>query len=180
MKETNIDCMKYRKSTHLAGVDVESRMSENGNCILTIKNAYYEKNVDVCGRKTDGYFLEFAEDVKPMIVNSTNRKTIANIVKDATKCTTSESRNIGRWVGLKLELFFDENVKMKGEEVGGIRIKQKSFMELSDKNAITILSASTNLAELQQNWTKLNLEEKKLPTVLALKETKKAEYEKAQ
>lgn len=30
MKETGIDCMKYRKSTHLAGVDVEMIIAEKG------------------------------------------------------------------------------------------------------------------------------------------------------
>ena len=32
--ETNIDCMKYRKSTHLASVDVEC-IAEKGSCELT-------------------------------------------------------------------------------------------------------------------------------------------------
>ena len=35
--ETNIDCMKYRKSTHLASVDVERWNAEKGSCELTIK-----------------------------------------------------------------------------------------------------------------------------------------------
>jgi hypothetical protein len=64
MKETNIDCMKYRKSTHLAGVDVETIIAEKGNCIVTIKECYYAKGVDVSGNKTDGYFLEFVEDFR--------------------------------------------------------------------------------------------------------------------
>ena len=81
MKEREIDCMKYRKSTHLAGVDVETIIDEKGSCVLTIKDAYYDKGVSVSGNRTDGYFLEFQEDIKPMVVNSVNRKTIANIVK---------------------------------------------------------------------------------------------------
>ena len=79
--ERNIDAMKYRKSTHLAGVDVEMIITEKGNCILTIQDAYYNTNVDVSGNKTDGYFLEFEENVKPMVVNSVNRKTISNIMR---------------------------------------------------------------------------------------------------
>ena len=76
--ERNIDAMKYRKSTHLAGVDVEMIIAEKGDCILTIKDSYYNTNVDVSGNNTDGYFLEFEENVKPMVVNSINRKTISN------------------------------------------------------------------------------------------------------
>ena len=81
MKQENIDCMKYRKSTHIAGIDVETIINEKGKCVLTIKEAYYNTGVDVSGNKTDGYFLEFTEDVKPMVANSINRKTIASIVK---------------------------------------------------------------------------------------------------
>ena len=178
-KEFNVDCMKYRKSTHLAGVDVEAFILEKGKCIVTIAKAYYDKNVDVCGRKTDGYFIEFKEDIKPMIVNSTNRKTIATICKNKLNVSTSESRNIGKWIGLQIELYFDEKVKMKGEEVGGIRVKQMAHIpEISDKNAIEILSKSNNLNELKENWSKLTKEEQTLPTVIALKD--KLKNEKAQ
>ena len=92
--ETGIDCMKYRKSTHLAGVDVEAMIAENGSCELTIKLAYYEKGVNVSGNKTDGYFLRFEEPVKEMVVNSGNRKRIAEMVHEKLQCTAVESRNI--------------------------------------------------------------------------------------
>lgn len=128
MKETGIDCMKYRKSTHLAGIDVEAIISERGKCILTIKEAYYAKGIDVSGNKTDGYFLEFQEDVKPMVVNSINRKTISAIVKSQNNCTAVESRNIGNWSGIKIELDFDPSVKMMGKIVGGIRVKQTQLI----------------------------------------------------
>lgn len=125
MKETNIDCAKYRKSTHLAGIDVETITSEKGSCILTIKEAYYDTNVDVSGNKTSGYFLEFEENVKPMVVNSINRKVITNLVKSVkTHLTNAEARNIGNWAGIKLDLYFDANVKMMGKVTGGIRIKE--------------------------------------------------------
>lgn len=120
--ETNIDCMKYRKSTHLAGIDVEAIIAEKGKCILTIDKCYYDKGVDVSGNKTDGYFIKFVEPVKEMVANSVNRKTISELVKEKLKCTSVESRNIGNWGGLELNLTFDENVKMMGKVVGGIRI----------------------------------------------------------
>jgi hypothetical protein len=125
MKETNIDCMKYRKSTHLAGIDVETIIAEKGNCILTIKEAYYDTNVDVSGNKTAGYFIEFIENVKPMVVNSINRKVIGNIVKSINKCSSTDSRNIGNWSNIQIELLFDANVKMMGKVTGGIRIAEK-------------------------------------------------------
>ena len=173
--EKNIDCMKYRKSTHLAGVDVETIIAEKGSCILTIKDAYYNTNVDVSGNKSDGYFIEFVEGLKPMMVNSINRKTISSIVKINKKCTSAESRNIGNWLGLKIELLFDSSVKMMGKIVGGIRVAPQSpIVNIDDKKAKEILSKSTTLQELQSNWSELSKDEQAYPTVVKLKDELKA------
>lgn len=175
MKETNIDSMKYRKSTHLAGVDVESIISEKGECELTIKESYYEKNVNVSGNKTDGYFLEFVEDVKPMLVNSTNRKQIATIYRNLNKSTPKESRNIGNWLGLKIELIFDSTVKMMGEVTGGIRIKYKlPTNTANDLKPLEVLSKCKDLNDLKAAWLSFTPDEQKLPTVLAKKEELKS------
>jgi hypothetical protein len=123
MKEHNIDAMKYRKHSHLAGVDVAIITAEKGNCILTIKDAYYSKGVDVSGNKTDGYFLEFEEDVMDMVCNSSNRKMIANNLVLEKGLSLLDSRNIGNWIGTKVELQFDETIRMMGKVVGGIRVK---------------------------------------------------------
>lgn len=174
-KETNIDCMKHRKSTHLAGVDVDAIVAENGNCIVTIKESYFAKGVDVSGNKTDGYFIEFVEDLKPMLVNSINRKTIASIVKINTGCAATESRNIGNWIGTKLDLYFDPSVKMMGQLVGGIRVKPQSpIVQIDDQKAIAILNESKTLAELQVNWSKLSKNEQSFPTVEKFKNDLKA------
>lgn len=170
-REENIDCMKYRKSTHIAGVDVDTIISEKGQCVLTIKEAYYAKGIDVSGNKTDGYFLEFNEDVKPMVVNSINRATISKIVKDLKKCTPTESRNIGNWIGLQIELTFDPSVKMMGKVTGGIRVKYKlPENPADDKEALKMLSLCDNLESLKVTWDVLSADEKKLATVLAKKE----------
>ena len=175
MKEREIDCMKYRKSTHLAGVDVETIIDEKGSCILTIKDAYYDKGVSVSGNRTDGYFLEFQEDIKPMVVNSVNRKTIANIVKILKDITPAESRKLPNWIGVQIELDFDPNVKMMGQIVGGIRVKAISpTPQISDSNALSILKDSKTLEELKTNWAKLTKQEQKLPTINALKEQLKS------
>ena len=127
MREENIDCMKYRKSTHLAGCDIETIIQEKGNCILTIKIAFYD-TVDVNGRMSEGYYIDFIEDVKQFKVNSTNRKSIAKILKEQYKLDSVSSRNIGNWANLKIELLFDPTVKMKGEVTGGIRISEKAIV----------------------------------------------------
>lgn len=174
-KLTNIDCMKFRKSTHLAGVDVDAIVAEKGKCILTIKETYYSKGVDVSGNKTDGYFIEFIEDVKPMLVNSVNRKTIANIVKTKKQCSSAESRNISNWIGLTVELYFDENVKMMGKMVGGIRVKPESpIIKVDDSSALQKLESCTTLEELQAAWNDLSTNEKNYPTVIAKKDQLKS------
>lgn len=166
MKETNVDCMKYRKSTHIAGVDVEAIIAEKGKCILTIKEAYYDKGVDVSGNKTDGYFLEFMEDVKPMVVNSGNRKTIALLCKTEKNISSIDSRNISNWVGMRIELTFDPNVKMMGQMVGGIKVKPQSVViekkPLSEANflkALESIKANTYSVELLKNDFKLTPEQ---------------------
>ena len=171
MKEREIDCMKYRKSTHLAGIDVETIISEKGSCILTIKDAYYDKQVNVSGNKTDGYFIEFLEDFKPMVVNSINRKTISSIVKTLKNVTTAESRLLNNWIGVSIELDFDPNIKMMGQVVGGIRVKAISpIPQISDANGLKILNESKTLNQLKENWEKLTSQEKQLPTIVKLKE----------
>jgi len=173
MKEFGIDSMKYRKSTHLAGVDVETIVSEKGICKLIIKNSYYDTNVDVSGNKTDGYFIEF-DNQKPMMVNSGNRKQIARIYKDLKKCTPKESRNIANWIGLEIELYFDENVKMMGKKTGGIKVKYVlPSNETDDKSALEKLTKCKSLEDLKNVWTSLLPNEKTLPTVLAKKESLK-------
>lgn len=173
-KETDVDCMKYRKSTHIAGVDVEMMIADKGNCNLTIKEAYYNTNELVNGRKTDGYFLEFVEGVKPMVVNSTNRKTIASIVKINNNCTSSESRNVKNWKGTLIELVFDASVTMKGVTTGGIRIAPISpIPKISDANGLAVLNSSKTHAELTANWSKLSNSEQALPRINALKDNLK-------
>jgi hypothetical protein len=174
MKETGIDSMKYRKSTHLAGVDVEMIIADKGNCILKIKEAYYSRGVNVSGTKTDGYFIEFEESVKPMMVNSGNRKTIGANVRLLTDCTGQESRNIANWIGVTIELYFDESVMMMGKKTGGIKVSNSNpIPNISDVNAKLVLSASKNLIELSANWSKLSKKEQALPTVNALKDNLK-------
>ena len=168
--EKNIDCMKYRKSTHLAGVDVETMIDDKGACILTIKDAYYNTGVDVSGNKTDGYFIEFLEPVKDMVANSGNRKIINEIVKEKLGCSSAESRMLPNWKGIQIDLWFDPSVKMMGKVTGGIKVKPVVKKVISDANALAVLNTSKTIAELQTNWQKITPSEQHLPAVIALKE----------
>ena len=168
----DIDCMKFRKSTHLAGVDVDAIVAEKGECKLTIKEVYYERDVNVSGNKTDGYFIEFVEDVKPMQVNSTNRKVIANNLRVFKSITPAESRNIGNWKGFVISLYFDASIKMMGQVVGGIRVHASTEKEtvIDAQPLLNKLNKCTTLEELQTTWKTLTPIEAKISQVVALKD----------
>lgn len=83
--------------------------------VLTIKTV---KNETVCGpdgKKEEGMVMTFAENVKPMIVNSTNAKTIEKIYK---------TPYIEEWAGHKIQLFADK-IKAFGDVVEALRIRPK-------------------------------------------------------
>lgn len=175
MRELEIDSMKYRKSTHLAGIDVEAIVEEKGNCVLTIKEAFYDRGVDVSGNKTDGYFISFVEPVKDMVANSGNRKIINEIVKEKLSCSSAESRMLPNWKGVQIDLWFDATVKMMGKVTGGIKVKPVVKKVISDATAISTLKMCTSLEALQVAWKLLTAAEQHLPTVIALKEKLKNE-----
>lgn len=122
MREDNIDCRKYRKSTHLASADLDAMEVEGKKLIFTIKEAWYETAVDVSGDKTDGYFCSFIEPIKNMLINSTNRTVIAGFAKQ-NGFEGLDCWNIGNWKGIKLEFWVKRDVKMMGTIKEGIRIK---------------------------------------------------------
>jgi len=122
MKETNIDCRKYRKSTHLAAADLDAMSIEGKSLIFTIKECWYDTKVDVSGSKTDGYFCSFEEPIKDMVINSTNRKTIAGFAKQNGH-NEVDCWNIGNWPGIKIELYALRDINAFGKIQDGIRIK---------------------------------------------------------
>lgn len=130
--ETEIDAFKYRKSTHLAAVDVREIIREKGKCELTIKLAYHDKGVNVNGKKQDGYFIRFEEDVKEFMPNSGNRKIIAGIIKEKLNIPMTEALLINKWTGLKINLLFDPNRTFGGEVTGGILV-DRAYQEKPKK-----------------------------------------------
>ena len=109
-----------------------------------------------------------------MVVNSTNRKTIANIVKVKKELSSVDSRNIGNWNDVAIELYFDPTIKMMGKVTGGIKVKAESpIPNISDSKALDLLNSAKTLKELVTLWTSLSVSEKSLPSVLALKENLK-------
>lgn len=82
--------------------------------IATIKAVGNEIVIGTDGKKEECMVMHFAErDVKPMIVNSTNAKTITKLLK---------TPYVEEWVGSKIQIYTTE-VKAFGDVVEALRIR---------------------------------------------------------
>ena len=106
---------KVFKSDHLGVADLEDILENNKNLIFTIKQVKQEIGVSVAGRKGNHNIAYFVENIKPMVLNATNSKVIKNF--------NEASPFVEDWANTIIELYIDPNVRMKGETVGGVRIK---------------------------------------------------------
>jgi hypothetical protein len=106
---------KVYKSDHLGVADLEEFLEDGKKLIFTIKQVKQEVNATVAGKKGNFNIAYFQESIKPLVLNATNAKQI--------KLFTGSSF-VEDWVNVRIELYCDEHVKMKGETVGGVRIKQ--------------------------------------------------------
>lgn len=82
--------------------------------LVTIKECY-QANVAKEGAPPENkWCLEFNEQEKPMVLNSTNGQLIAQI---------TGSENSEDWVGHKIVLYNDPSVSFAGQLKGGIRVR---------------------------------------------------------
>lgn len=88
---------------------------ENGqDLILTIKSVQEERVIGADGKKDDCVVCYFQENVKPMILNATNMKTIQKLYK---------SPYIEDWVGKKIQIG-TEKIKAFGDVVDALRVRK--------------------------------------------------------
>ena len=87
-----------------------------GDIVATIKEIKKEEVVGEFGKKVNKPVCYFVENIKPMVLNSTNMKIITKLYK------TPDYKN---WKGKKIQIYVDPKVKYKGETTGGIRIREK-------------------------------------------------------
>lgn len=81
--------------------------------ILTIKNAGKEAFVGTSGKREEGILVHFIENVKPMICNATNAKTITKV---------AGSPYVEEWKGARISLYSQE-VSAFGETVDALRVR---------------------------------------------------------
>lgn len=81
--------------------------------IATIKSVGNEEVTGVDGKKEICSVIHFVEDIKPMILNATNNKTIAKLFK---------TPYIEQWCGRKIQIY-TEKVRAFGEIWDALRIR---------------------------------------------------------
>ena len=107
---------KVFKSDHLGIADLEDILEANKPLIFTIREVKQEYNVNVAGTRGNFNIAYFVEPIKPLVLNATNSKVV--------KSFANNSPFVEDWKNIPVELYIDENVKMKGMVVGGVRIRQ--------------------------------------------------------
>ena len=81
--------------------------------VLTIKSVVNETITGADGKKEECMVMRFTENVKPLVLNSTNAKTIESLLK---------TPYIEKWTGSRIQLYVDR-VRAFGEIVDAIRIR---------------------------------------------------------
>ncbi len=101
---------KLTNPNYLGAYSIE----DGKDLVLTIKNVREEKVVGTDGKKDDCVVCYFYENVKPMILNSTNMKMIAKLYK---------TNYIEEWIGKKIQVGI-EQVRAFGDIVDALRVRK--------------------------------------------------------
>jgi hypothetical protein len=112
MSEQKTHWKKFHNLDYLGSYSLE----HGKDLIATIKSVNQEKVYNPStNKKEDCLVLHFQENIKPMVVNSTNSKTIQKLYK---------TPYIEEWTGKKIQIFID-NIKAFGEVVEALRIRPR-------------------------------------------------------
>lgn len=82
--------------------------------IVTIKSVANETVTGTDGKKETCMVMRFKENVKPMVLNATNSKTITKLLK---------TPYIEYWAGRKIQIYVQEGVKAFGDIVDALRVR---------------------------------------------------------
>lgn len=101
-------------------------LEPNQDLIVTIKSVANEVVTGTDGKKETCSVMRFVENVKPMVLNATNSKTIAKLFK---------TPYIEEWAGRKIQLYVEKGVKAFGDVVDALRIRPFLPLEMELKCA---------------------------------------------
>jgi hypothetical protein len=150
--ETKTHYRKVFKSDHLGSADLEDMIEEKKPLVFTIKEVKQEIGATVAGKKGNFNIAYFVEPIKPLVLNATNSKTV--------KALAGGSPFVEDWKNITVELFIDATVKMKGETVGGVRVragfKTRPILEKGTatyQNAVKYYKENNNLTKVEERFT---------------------------
>jgi hypothetical protein len=107
---------KVFKSDHLGCADIEDYIEQGSDLVFTIKQVRQEYGTKVAGKKIDANIAYFNENIKPLVLNSTNSKALKTI---------TGSSFVEDWANITVQLYIDESASLMGQRVGGVRINPK-------------------------------------------------------
>ena len=131
------------KSEHLGVVDLEEMVETKQSMIVTIREVKQEMGAMVAGSRGNFNIAYFAENIKPLVLNATNAGIVRKLAGGST--------DTDNWKNVLVELFIDPNVKMKGQIVGGVRIKgEKPIKQKPSATKTTMDSAFGKKATIEE------------------------------
>ena len=151
------------KSDHLGCADLEDLIEAGTQLKFVIEKTKQEIGATVAGKKGNFNIAYFREKIKPLVLNSTNCKVIKGI---------TGSPFVEDWNNVSVELYIDSTVKMKGEIVGGVRLKScvnnlpilNNSMESVWKNACRYFFENNNYDSIEQRYVLTDSVKKEIET----------------
>jgi hypothetical protein len=168
MKTQDVSYRKAYKSDHLGVIDLEEMLENGQSLIVTINEVWHEQGAVVAGSKGNFNIAYFAESIKPLVLNATNAATIRRLCNGGA--------NLNTWkMPVQVELYIDATVKMKGQIVGGVRIRKALNVapQLDATAALNVLNGATSLDDLKDRYMSLSKAEQGLSVVVAKKDEMK-------
>jgi len=161
---------KNLDSRYISGEDLQGELKGLKKEMVVVITRFddadtFDSNTQVKGVKTGFYLKELngKELYKPVLLNKTNAEFCRKEFK---------SEFMEHWVNKPFTLY-----AMPDKRFGFVaRFKKYYPPQISDVNALGVLSVAENLQQLGEIWSGLTAEEKKLPTVMKLKDELKNKF----
>lgn len=161
---------KNLDSRYISGEDLQGELKGLKKEMVVVITRFddadtFDSNTQAKGVKTGFYLKELngKELYKPVLLNKTNAEFCRKEFK---------SEFMEHWINKPFVLY-----AMPDKRFGFVaRFKKYYPPQISDVNALGVLSVAENLQQLGEFWATLTAEEKKLPTVMKLKDELKNKF----
>ncbi len=141
---------KMQNPNYLGSWDLYDSKGNMNDLVLTIKEVKKQQVFDGKGGSEDCPIMYFVENVKPMVMNATNLKTVSKI---------TGTPFIEEWNGVKVQVTV-KKVKAFGEMHDALRIVQKAVAlpELCPKHErwsaakLAVKNKTTTIAKIRESY----------------------------